>query len=52
MYAHAYFSLETLIRVFLLLFLYFFVSYASILAHFYIFECLFLYLIVFLNLTC
>ena len=37
MYAHAYFNPETLIQVYLLLFLYYLMSYAFILAHFYVF---------------
>ena len=52
MYAHAYFNPETLIWVFLILFLYFLVSYASVLAPFYVFESLFICLIVCLPLTC
>ena len=52
MYVHTYFKPKALIRVFMFLFLYFLVSYASILVSFYVFESLFLCLIVCLPLTC
>ena len=47
MYIHAYFSLETLIQVFLRFFLYYLMSYAFILSYFYVFESPFLCLIVY-----